>query len=163
MLFRSVCQILQSSAQTNSNLKISLKDELAIISVNLSPLPLCPHQKYIMTQIGRQPQLFSQMEDDLNFVGKWKMASIFGEMEYIVDFKEVPSSFWQSKIVQKTIYICTKHLIIFLMLFEFVNLWIFSLGQTLYALLYVRCMLFGVCCPVYVPRFKNSQRNLYMT
>ena len=33
--------------------------------------------KYIRTQIGRRPQFFRQLEDDLNFLVKWKTTSTF--------------------------------------------------------------------------------------
>ena len=38
-------------------------------------------QEYIQSRIGRRPQLFKQMEDNLNFLGKWKTTSIFRQME----------------------------------------------------------------------------------
>ena len=37
-------------------------------------------QEYIRTPIGRRPKYFRQMEDDLNFLGKWKTTSILRQI-----------------------------------------------------------------------------------
>ena len=46
-------------------------------SVNVDQVTL---QEYIRTQIGRRPKYFRQMEDDLNFLGKWKTTSILRQI-----------------------------------------------------------------------------------
>ena len=84
--------VLPSSAQLQ--VKLSLKAELALISVNPATHPHHPRpeilfssidqvtlKEYVRTQLWRRPQFVRQMEDDLNFLGKWKMTSIFMQME----------------------------------------------------------------------------------
>jgi hypothetical protein len=52
--------------------------------VNVDQLTL---QEYIRTQIGRQPKHFRQMEDDLNFLGKFEnYLNLFKQMEDHLNF-----------------------------------------------------------------------------
>ena len=92
-------------AQPQLQVKLSLKAELALISVKPAAHPCHPghppthprhlrlgklifqhfsvnvdqvsFQEYSRNPIGRRPQFFRQMEDDLNFLDKWKTTSIF--------------------------------------------------------------------------------------
>ena len=98
----SSAHTLYCQAQPQLQVKLSLKAELALISVNPATHPRHPHpatpttlareslfssidqvtlKEYVRTQLWRRPQFVRQMEDDLNFLGKWKMTSIFMQME----------------------------------------------------------------------------------
>jgi hypothetical protein len=43
-------------------------------------------QDYSRTQFGRRPQFCRHMEDNLNFLGKWKTTSIFRPLEDDLNF-----------------------------------------------------------------------------